>query len=369
MTTENPNNPPAVEFELNFPASMVKEPPKPQEPPVEPTPPAEPPKEPEPQKEPILPAEGNDIFGDLIKVADKPAEGESNDPYLPIISALELSLPEGKEKWDTETLVEVSKNKIETSRQQLDLTKYDPEVKLLFDYVQENGGTLMGLPMDPTIRQLNELTLYDPEYFFRVDQARILSEQGFDEDEIKNFVETKISKIPEEEQEEYFDKYQKDKIKAEINPRIMQRVEQLNKEKLTYRERLKEANKAEEGRVRESMVKIAEKISDFVGIPLTDAHKQGIISRIKSGDIAKEIEKDPATYQLMGYMAVNFGTKATEVYRDIIKNGGQSRYHQGVMSALDQVYGKQGAAVKAGDKTEPDPKKMDWGGLNSLLGY
>lgn len=379
MTTENSNQ----EFELNLPVGFEPNVANPV-PPAEPTKPAEeqPPVDnpPAPVEKPVdkpveKPVEQQkpeeDIFGSLLEgVEPASPEHATDDPFSFLAQELELSLPEGVEKWDKPTIAQATKAKLEQSRQQLNLDDYDPEIRLLFEHVQEHGGSIVGLSLDPTIRGLNELTLYDPEYFYRVDMARMLDEQGgLDDDEIKNIVETKISKIPEEQRDSFFENYHKEKIKTVINPRIEERLKEINGEKQSYRERLKLAADAEKGRVVDSMVKSAEKLNDFVGIKLSQAHKDAIVSKIKTGQIAKEIQKDPGTYQLMGYLAVTMGPEAAKAYRDILKNGAQSRYKAGVESTLDQFYGSSGNS-RTGEQSkegDPDVKINDWKALDELI--
>jgi hypothetical protein len=317
--------------------------------------------------------QGDDIFGELLKGADPatPEGTSSDDPFSFFATELELALPEGVEKWDKEAVAKAARARLDNARQQLNLDDYDPEIKLLFEHVQEHGGSIVGLNLDPVIKGLNELTLYDPEYFYRVNMARMLDAQGgLDEDEIMNIVETKISKIPEDQRDSFFSEYHKDKIKTEINPGIENRLREINKEKQSYRDRLKLASDAEQGRVVESMIKSAEKLTDFVGVKLSQAHKEAIVSKIKTGQVAKEISKDPGTYQLMGYLAVTMGPQAANAYRDIIKNGSQSRYKAGVESTLDQFYGSSGKSRSDGQGSVPDPDNVvlnDWDVLNSII--
>lgn len=292
------------------------------------------------------------------------------DPVNAIVTALELALPEGVTKWDAPTLSTKVREKMDANRQVLNLDDFDPEVKILFDFVQTHGGTLMGLPMDPQIQQLNEITLYDAEYFFKLDTGRLFEQQGFEEEEIEELVEKRISKIPEETRTEFFENYQKEKIRTEINPLIAKRVDELNKEKQLYRDRIEKSFAGNNERVVESMIKTAEQLENFVGLPFSQKHKEAIVAKVKSGDISKEIAKDPGGYQMLGYLVKTMGAEAIKVYADLIKNQTTSGYYQGIKSTLEQVYGAP--PVVPGSKSESsgggnETPVLNWSSLRTLM--
>lgn len=294
----------------------------------------------------------------------------SSDPIVQFANALEINLPEGLEKWSTEALVQSTRERIELSKQQLDLSKYDPDVKLVFDYLQENGGSLSTLMIDETIRDLHEISAYDHEYFFRLDLGRRYLKEGFAEDEIESLIESRIAKIPEEQQDDYFENYHNEKIRTEIKPLISRRLEELNKEKQSYRDRLNVANESQKSKVVDSMIKTAEQFNDFVGLPFSQKSKDVLIAKIKSGDIIKEIEKDSGNYQILGYLFKTMRAQAVTVYKDLMEKQNRSQYFTGVQSTLDQVYN----AKRGGN---PDDKNLlddgsapvnDWNVLRGLTG-
>jgi len=318
----------------------------------------------EPKEEPT------EMFKTIFEKSEPDAPIIEEDPVNAIVSALELALPEGVTKWDAPTLSEKVKEKMDANRQVLNLDEFDPEIKVLFDFVQNNGGTLMGLPMDPKIQQLNEITLYDAEYFFRLDTGRLFEQQGFDEEEINELVEKRISKIPEETRTEYFENYQQEKIRTEINPLIVKRVDELNKEKQLYRDRIEKSLAGNSERVVESMIKTAEQLENFVGLPFSQKHKEAIVAKVKSGDITKEIAKDPGGYQMLGYLLKTMGAEAIKVYADLTKNGTTSGYYQGIKSTLEQVYGVP--PIVPGLKTESpgggnETPVLSWSSLRTIL--
>lgn len=307
-----------------------------------------------------------DVFADVFKVTPDGGSSSSDDddPISRIAKALSFQLPEGVEKWDPDIIVSQTQAQIEANKKKLDLSEYDPEINLLFDYVQNNGGSLMGLLVDPTIRALNEVTLYDPEYFFRLDLGRKYLEQGFAEDEIEPLIDARIAKIDEENRPQFFSDYHQKTIKEVINPAIAARVEVMNKDKAGYREKLKQMAEADKGKVVESMIKTAEQLTDFVGVAISPKSKEAIVSKIKSGDIIKEIEKDPGGYQLLGYLTKTLGPSAVSVWKDVVEKQATSQHYQGVKQALDAVYNS-----KKGD--DPDPNKglkvNDWSSLRSFI--
>lgn len=312
------------------------------------------------------PAVIDDPFADIFKPAVASEENTEDDPMLRFVRALNLTLPEGKDKWEPDTVIELTQAQLEASKQKLDLSQYDPEIGILFDFVQNNGGSLMGLMVDPEIKALNELTLWDAESFFKLDLGRKLGEQGLAEEEIEALVEARINRIDEDEREEYFEEYQKKVIKEVINPAIAERVNALNKEKAGYREKLKAMELAEKTRIVESMAKAAEQLEEFVGIPISQKNKEAIVSKIRSGDITKEIEKDPGGYQLLGYLVKTIGPNAVNVWKDIVKNQSNSQHYKGVKSTLDIVY-NSGQGDGSGSDGGEAPQVNNWSMFKSLL--
>lgn len=314
--------------------------------------------------------EAPELFKNLFETHEPNEPVVIEDPMTVIVSALELDLPEGVDKWDAPTLTSQAKAKLESNRQQLDLEQFDPEVKILFDYIQTHGGSLMGLPMDPQIQQLNEIALYDPESFFRLDLGLMFEKQGFTEEEINEFIDRRINNIPEEDREKQFEQYKAEKVRTEINPLIARRVEELNKEKQLYRDRIEKSLAGNNEKVVESMIKTAEQLNDFVGLPLSQKHKEAIVANIKSGAVSKEIAKDPGGYQMLGYLVKTMGAEATKAWVDLVKNQSASQHYQGVRSTLDQLYG---APPKVpGSKTESsadgnDTPLLKWSQLGEML--
>jgi hypothetical protein len=294
--------------------------------------------------EPVIPVvpstdEPPELFKNLFETHEPDESVVIEDPVIKLVTTFGLELPEGVEEWDAPTLTTKMQEKIDTGRQQLNLDQYDPEVKVLFDYVQLHGGSLMGLPMDPQIQQLNQIALYDPEDFFRLDLGLMFEKQEFTEDEINELIERRINNIPEETRTAYFEKYKTDKVRTEINPLIARRVEELNKEKQLYRDRIEKSLAGNNEKVVESMIKTAEQLNDFVGLPLLQKHKEAIVANIKSGAVSKEIAKDPGGYQMLGYLVKTMGAEATKAWVDLVKNQSASQHYQGVRSTLDQLYG------------------------------
>ena len=321
-----------------------------------------------PKEESATPAQINafdELFGDDNSESSQ-EQDTVVDEFFEAAQELGFQLPEGVEKWTKPLLVEQTKAQIEASKQQLDLSKYDPEIKLLFDFVHENGGSLLGLPQDPTIKKLNDLANYNAEYFFRLDFGNKIINEGLaeEDDEIENIIEMRIAKIPEHERDSFFEAYQQKKIKEDINPLIMERVQELNKEKQTYRDRLKLISEAEESKIADSMIRTIQQQKNFVGIEFSTKTVETIVSKIKSGEIQKAIAKDRGKYELLGYITEVMGPNATKVYKELLDKGNSSQYYEGVRSQLDLQLNRNTNNGQSNDGTVIN----DWKQLRSVIG-
>jgi hypothetical protein len=361
-----------MEFEFNLPDKfLVKSVEKPTDKSVDPIvdppkstdlpKPADPPLVDPPKQPDVIPLAN--IFDDVLKPLDN-NELVNTDPILQIVKDLELTLPEGVDKWEASLIVNKTKEKIEANKAKLDLSAFDPDVRMLHEFLQENGGSLTTLMIDPTIRGLHELTTYDPQFFFEIDQAARLEVEGFDKEEVEAMIANKIAKIPEEQRPAYFENYQNDKIAKDVTPRINARIKEMNADKLAYREKLQNAAQTDQGKVTESMIKTIEGMEKFVGLELSQKNKEVIVSKIKSGDIQKEIAKDPGSYQVLGYLFKIMEPSATEVLNDIIEKKGNSKYSSGVRSILDMTHNQE---KKDESQQQVIRTAADWAGLKDFI--
>ena len=295
------------------------------------------------------PPEEIDLLGDTVI----PPTDELVDEFEFAATELGLTLPEGSEKWDSKLIASQAKLKIEESRQVLNLDDYDPEVKTLFKYIQENGGSMIGLATDPVIKDLNELTMYDAEVFFRISMSVKLRDAGLSESSIENQIDVLIEEIEEENREGYFEKYKTDKIRSDINPLINERVEELNKEKESYRSRLKLIQDGASEKVNKRMEQVVTDLTDMIGIEFSTKNKESVIAGLKNGSIQKEIAKDPGYYQMKGYLHDKSDPKLLEIWKDLLVNQGKSKYHEGVNKVLNHAYNSdkdKGGSSSSSDK-------------------
>ena len=213
--------------------------------------------------------------------------------------------------------------------------------------------------MDPVIKELNEITMFEPEFFYRTSMVVKLKEAGLSDSAAENQVEGMIEGMAESEREEFFEKYKLDKIRSEINPLINDRVSELNDEKESYRKKLELSQQGNMEKINKRMEQVVSDISDMTGIEFSAKNKETVIARLKTGEIQKEIGKDPGYYQMLGYLHTQTDKKRTAIWKDLLENQSKSQYHEGIKKVLNQAYGvDKGAGSQSSGSAKNDWTKL-----------
>lgn len=266
-------------------------------------------------------------------------------------SELGITLPEGQEKWDQKSFIDSVKQQIEDSRQKLNLEEYDPEVQILFDYLQNNDGSLNALAQDDTISGLNQIGMLDPENFFRFIYAQDMKENnGWTDDMIAQNIQQTLDMYDDEgERAKFLKKFKNDKMQLAIQPAINERIKEINDEKSQYRQKLDGRRQQEFEDLKKNTIEKIDKIEHIAGIPMSENMRK-LAKKSFSEDRNYESLKNDPEVLLMGYLMKTFGSRIADAYSDILTKREQSSYYEGIMRIFDRGHSKKPAGTDSGKR-------------------
>lgn len=272
---------------------------------------------------------------------------------------LGFNLPEGQEAWTPETFIQATKEQIENSRKKLNLEEYDPEVKTMFDFIQNNEGSLVSLAMDDTIRTANELMMLPPEDFYVWAFEQEMKQKGWADSVIQTSLETELSKYDSDEaKEKALQEFKNTQVEQIIKPAVNDRIKEISAEKAKYHERIREREKETFETRKKTALETLDKITDIAGIPMNTQLREFAKKNIETDADFKSLMEDPEII-IGGYLFKHFNKRIADIYKDVIEKREQSSYHEGIRKMFLRGHGKGSGKGKGNGEDSRKDKPVD----------
>lgn len=302
-----------------------------------------------------------DFFDDLSTESDE--DGESGEKpavsFKKLSSALEIELEEGTE----EELAEKIKAKIEAAKQDVDLSKFDPEAKRLVKHLNDNGGKLGDFFVNPKIATLQSVLSLSAEDKFRTVRRTELSRAGGSQEEIEEQINNQLSEMPAQEIVRVASK-----IDDDVQKMIAAEIEEIvgESEKAAEQKRAEETEKV--SKKRESLKNYVQKQDNFLGLKLSDKAKQTIAKDIETGRFDQVVDLSDDEIRFAAYMIKRQGGKITERFVKELAEKSREGYNKGLDKSTNKLHknktGAQGASTGHQEASGGKKNFDNWGDLS-----
>lgn len=255
---------------------------------------------------------------------------------------LELELKEGTEA-SYDALKESFKQKLDSSRKQVDLDGYNnPNAKKLVLMLEE-GKDIKDFLFNETINQANQV-IATPLREKVVDMKEIqMINLGMSEEEAAAKAEELVKGLSPEQlkkEADAIDKYAQDSITAEI--------ERMHNEHLQFTKSVDEKNSKQKEQERNQLVQAVNGLTEFLGYSITDAAKANIIKQINDGTFHRTILGDKPTALLNAYMMMTAGKSILSHIEKTMKDSGNENFMQGMKKVME-ILPKEGKSKKSAE--------------------
>jgi hypothetical protein len=106
---------------------------------------------------------------------------------------------------------------------------------------------------------------------------------------------------------------------------------------------------------KQNLIKYVDTQNDFMGVPLTEANKKGIINAINNGTFDLAVEQDPAKSKFNAFMFSKFYDKFVQQSKENANNASKAGYKKGLDKGTGTAYNtksKEAGAKGSGTKTK-----------------
>jgi len=288
--------------------------------------------------------EGEDFFGDI----NAAPEQETIEDFTPLASDLGIELEDPKSRTE---FVEKVNNQVKEAQKKVDLSGYGEPTKKLISHLESGNADLATFFNNPKITQFNHFLTQTPEDKFAQVRASQLSKDGLEHDEIEAKIDEELENMSTRELKDQVDKFDQNIITARNSE-----IETIVGNEET---RFSEAKTKAEATVKEEqnqLVQYVEKQEDFMGIPLSEANRKGIVNAIRNGSFDLAVEKSPAASKFNAFMLSRFGDKFMEQITEASKKSGDEGYRRGLKKGKGTAF-NQGSTKAGGAKGSGQPRE------------
>lgn len=302
-----------------------------------------------------------DFFADLSTEGDEGGE-EGEAPavsFKKLGSALDIELEEGT----PEELAAKINAKIDAAKQQVDLSKFDPEAQRLVKHLNDNGGKLGDFFVNPKIASLQSVLSLSAEDKFRTVRRTELSRAGGSQEEIEEQINSQLSEMPAQEIVRIASK-----IDDDVQKMIATEIEEIvgESEKAVENKQAEETEKA--AKRRNNLKNFVQKQDNFLGLKLSDKAKQTIAKDIDSGRFDQVVDLTDEEIQFAAYMIKRQGGKITERFVKELAEKSREGYNKGLDKSTNKLHknktGAQGASTGHQEASGGKKNFDNWGSLS-----
>jgi len=284
--------------------------------------------------------EEEDFFADLgDEGSEEGGEGSAAVDFKKIGTALDIELEEGTEKEFTEKV----NQKINDARQDVDVSKFNPEAQRLVKHLNENEGKLGDFFVNPKIANLQGVLTMTAEDKYRNVRGNELARDGGTTEEINKEIDEELSSLPAQkivDVAKQIDTNAQKLIAAEIEEIVGE------SEKNAQESKSKQAKRVAEDR--ESMKNLVQKKDNFLGLKLTDKAKSGITKDIETGKFDEAVDLTDEEIRFAAYMIKRSGGSIEKAFSKQLAEKSREGYNKGLGKSTDKLHKKKDGARGSG---------------------
>jgi len=297
-----------------------------------------------------------DIFAEL---GDEGSEASEAVSFKRLGSALDIELENDTEEEFTEKV----KKLIDDSKQQVDLSKFDPEAQRLVKHLNENGGKIGDFFVNPRISQLQSVLSMSAEDKYSNVRKAALVREGVPEDKMDEQIKSELSNMTAQQIVGAANKIDEDAKKL-----IASEIEQIVGESEQHQTEIQKEREAEMRETREKVKSFVEKQDDFLGLELSEKAKKSIIQDVNSGRFDQTIDLTDAEIRLAAYMIKRHGGRIKSWFKKEISERSRDSHNKGVEKITSKLHRSKQEAQRTGtghQEASSGTKNLDnWGSLD-----
>jgi len=269
---------------------------------------------------------GETEFFDFEEESDE-GDGKPAVSFKDLGKTLDIEL----ENDTKEEFAEKVNEKIEAAKQQVDLSKFDPEARRLVKHLNENDGKIGDFFVNPKITSYQGVLNLGAEEKVSMIRRQELIRSGSTAEEADQEIKEELSNMSAKQIMDTAAKIDNDAKKL-----IDQEIEEIvgEHESRVEENRQQEEQKAE--KQRESLKNYVQKQDNFLGLKLSDKARQVISRDIDSGRFDQIADLSDDEVRFAAYMIKRQGGKITERFVKQLAEGSRDGYNKG----LDKMTGK-----------------------------
>jgi len=283
-----------------------------------------------------------DFFEDINTEEDN---GVVED-YKPLATDLGIELENPKSRTE---FVEKVNGQIKDAQQKLDLTGFNETSQRLIKLANE-GVDVAEFFNNPKITQYNGFLALTPEAKYIQVREGQLANKGLDAEAMETKITEEIDELSTRELKDLSDGYDSE-IKEALNTEIVSVLG----DKETQMAAAKSKVESEIETEKQNLIKYVDTQTEYMGIPLTEANKKGIVNAIKNGTFDLAVEQNPAASKFNAFMFTKFYSKFVQQSKKNADSASKDGYRKGLGKGKDTVYNKKpndGGAKGAGGHKE-----------------
>jgi len=300
-----------------------------------------------------------DFFSDLSTESDESGKGSGAVDFKKLGSIFDVELEEDTE---AEFATKINK-KIDDAKQDVDLSKFDPEARKLVKHLNDNEGKIGDFFVNPKISSLQNVLSQKAEDKFKMVRRTELSSGTSTAEEIEAEIDEELGKMSAQQIVGIADKIDNDAkkfIADEINEIVGQSEAQVSKRKEQAAEKVSKR--------KESLKNYVHKQDNFLGLKLTDKTKATIAKDIETGNFDKVVDLDDSEIALAAYMIKRSGGKMKEAFSKQLAEASRKGSNKATDKHTDRLHKNKDEAKGAGKGHQEESKGKknldNWGSMD-----
>jgi hypothetical protein len=300
-------------------------------------------------------AEDEEFFDRLIKPEDKDDKGDTGEKtdFSSIAKDLDIELGDDEKIEDKDTFLEKVNAKIDSAKQEFDLSSYDEQTQKFIKYMNENGGNVADIFSNEKIAKFQTVIGMDGEEKVEMAVRQQLQQTGLSGEDLETKVEEKMKALSTREIKDAADDIDAN-MKKGINTELEEIVGKQEKDAEAVAAKATEAKAKEDAK----FTSYLDKQETFLGLKMTDTLKASIKNDLKTGEIDKVVTSPDPEIRLNAYMLKKFGKSIQDRIQKEISENGRRASNATTKKHLSRLHQSKTTAAR-GSKGHEEKKKSD----------
>ena len=305
-----------------------------------------------------------DIFG--TKTEDKPSDKSTDIPSI-AFKAIGEKLGVKLEGETESEFIEKINAKVESSKKELKLDKYNPESKALINWLEEHtDSSLEDFFTNPVVSEWNSFIKLSPEDKYT--QVRMTQTDLKDKtpEEVEEIITEELSNLSTRQLKDTADNITANAVKLRNDE-----IKKIVGDKKTFIETKQVEISKKVANERQILKDETQKIESILGVKLPEATKKQILAEIENGEIDKILNESPSQSKINAYLFKKYSSNIEKYYQNKLREERRAGYNDGIKKIQSDLYQNIPAiptgGIAGGIKTEG--KKFDaWKNKASIEG-